>query len=285
MDIILNEELYAKHIINNKILGKKPSATLNILARYYREQGYTDDELFDKLGEFLHSCLGSNYNSTKWIECINNQINISKKYILKKINKICVTKAELQTIEDNIKSVRIRRLAFTILVLAKYHNLIFNKNNNWVNETFNTVFKLASINISPDNQPYMLNELLQTGLITTSLRVDSLNYRVNFIDDTSEVAITITDMRELGKEYMLFTGMNYIRCQKCGILFKPKTHNHIYCNKCSKYQPIKNKTIICQDCGVEFEVDSISRIVRCNECYKKERSRINANYRKKTSSF
>ena len=46
----------------------------------------------------------------------------------------------------------------------------------------------------------------------------------------------------------------------------------------------KTKIIQCIDCGEWFEVEINSRTIRCADCYKKERSRINAEYRKKTSS-
>lgn len=46
----------------------------------------------------------------------------------------------------------------------------------------------------------------------------------------------------------------------------------------------KTKFIQCIDCGEWFEVEINSRTIRCADCYKKERSRINAEYRKKTSS-
>ena len=44
------------------------------------------------------------------------------------------------------------------------------------------------------------------------------------------------------------------------------------------YQPISTKTIQCIDCGKEVDVDALSRKIRCEECYKLERQRINREY-------
>ena len=80
-------------------------------------------------------------------------------------------------------------------------------------------------------------------------------------------------------------GSNFIQCEKCHKRFYKHSSNEKYCDKCKGYQKIKTKTLICCDCGKEFAVDSQSRKIRCEECHKKERSRINKNYREKTSSF
>ena len=58
------------------------------------------------------------------------------------------------------------------------------------------------------------------------------------------------------------------RCKKCKILFKPCSNNSKYCKNCGKYERINIKTIICCDCGKEFEVDSKdTKSTMCKECY------------------
>ena len=83
--------------------------------------------------------------------------------------------------------------------------------------------------------------------------------------------------------------VNFTHCQLCGKIFKKRSNNDVYCRECADnvkyYEPIETKKIVCVDCGKEIEIESTSRKIRCDECFKKERSRINANYRKKTSSF
>ena len=48
---------------------------------------------------------------------------------------------------------------------------------------------------------------------------------------------------------------------------------------------MNTKIVKCIDCGKEFKIDSKSRKIRCDDCYKKERQRINKNYNDKTSSL
>ena len=55
-------------------------------------------------------------------------------------------------------------------------------------------------------------------------------------------------------------------CNKCGKRFIKSKCNQIHCDKCTKYTQKKNKTIICQDCGKEIIVDSLSKSIRCNDC-------------------
>ncbi len=60
-------------------------------------------------------------------------------------------------------------------------------------------------------------------------------------------------------------------CSKCGKRFIKTKINQVNCSKCSKYTPVKQKTIICQDCGTKFIVSSSSRKTRCDKCKNEER--------------
>lgn len=64
------------------------------------------------------------------------------------------------------------------------------------------------------------------------------------------------------------------RCKKCGSLFNQKKSNQSLCKKCSTYQPIGTKIITCLDCGKGVEVDASSRTIRCDDCLRFERRRI-----------
>lgn len=59
--------------------------------------------------------------------------------------------------------------------------------------------------------------------------------------------------------------------------------DYIVRNLTENIKPRSTKFIRCIDCGEWLEVEINSRTIRCADCYKKERSRINAEYRKKTS--
>jgi len=63
---------------------------------------------------------------------------------------------------------------------------------------------------------------------------------------------------------------DYIYCSKCGKRFYRDHHNEILCENCKDRSTIGKKTIICVDCGKEFEViESVKNKYRCNGCQKK----------------
>ena len=271
MTTILNEYKYALEILEKHLIGNKPSETLSVLARYYRhKENRKDKEIYTLLDIHMKNFY-PNYNSVKWSITIDKQVKKSKKYPLIEIEYIPITKSEIETI-NNLKSIRMKRLAFTILVCAKYSNLRNNKNNNWVNREAKELFRLSHINTTISEQCSMVYELTNLNLVSLSKKVDNTNLRVEFIDDSAEIVIKVDDMREIGYAYMKYIGENIIPCEKCGQLINPRGTKRKYCIDCSKYQPISYKTIYCIDCGKEVVVDArnVSK-KRCDNCQKQHR--------------
>lgn len=239
MDIIMNEYTYAENLVNKQDLkvsdlGDKPSATLNLLARYYRELGKSDEQIKELLNDFLHKCLKDRYKESKWIDSIFYQVLKSKKYTLKKVDKVDVTKSEIDMIRE-VKGKSRQKVLFTLLVLAKYYNSISEKNKNWTNLEYKKIFKLANVQLSIQNQALMINDLYNCGFVNVSKNVGKPNIQVNFIDNESEIALTITRLKDLGKEYLLFCGEDYIRCEECGLpIKKSKNGKSKYCQVCAE---------------------------------------------------
>lgn len=275
----MNEYTYAENLLNKQDLkacdlGDKPSSTLNLLARYYREIGKNDDEIKELLNDFLNRCLKDKYKESKWIDSIFYQVVKSKKYNLKKVDNVVVTKSEIEIIQS-VKGKSRQKVLFTLLILAKYYNAVSDKNKNWTNLEYKKIFKLANVQLSIQNQALLINDLYNCGFVNVSKNVGKPNIQVNFIDNESDGVLTITRLKDLGKEYLMFCGEDYIRCQKCGSIIKNYKNNNKYCKDCGKYQPIETKTITCIDCGKEFEIDSSSRKIRCDNCYRLERQEHN----------
>ena len=267
----MNEYTYAKNLLNKQDLkacdlGDKPSSTLNLLARYYREIGKNDDEIKEFLSDFLNRCLKDKYKESKWIDSIFYQVIKSKKYNLKKVDNVIVTKSEMEIIQS-VKGKSRQKVLFTLLVLAKYYNAVSNKNKNWTNLEYKKIFKLANVQLSIQNQALLINDLYNCGFVNVSKNVGKPNIQVNFVDNESDTVLTITRLKDLGKEYLMFCGEDYIRCQKCGTLIKNYRNTNKYCKTCGQYQPIETKIITCVDCGKEFSVDArITNKIRCDEC-------------------
>lgn len=63
----------------------------------------------------------------------------------------------------------------------------------------------------------------------------------------------------------------YNRCKKCGNLFLVSSKNKKLCDECLIYTPVGEKTIICVDCGKEFQVDgNVKKQIRCSVCQQKK---------------
>ena len=274
----MNEYTYAENLLNKQDLkacdlGDKPSSTLNLLARYYREIGKNDDEIKELLSDFLNRCLKDKYKESKWIDSIFYQVVKSKKYNLKKVDNVVVTKSEIEIIQS-VKGKSRQKVLFTLLILAKYYNAVSDKNKNWTNLEYKKIFKLANVQLSIQNQALLINDLYNCGFVNVSKNVGKPNIQVNFVDNESDTVLTITRLKDLGKEYLMFCGEDYIRCQKCGTLVKNYKNTNKYCKTCGQYQPIEIKTVICVDCGEEFSVDARNmKKIRCDKCqsiYRKE---------------
>lgn len=278
----MNEYTYAENLLNKQDLkacdlGDKPSSTLNLLARYYREIGKNDDEIKELLSDFLNRCLKDKYKESKWIDSIFYQVVKSKKYNLKKVDNVIVTKSEMEIIQS-VKGKSRQKVLFTLLVLAKYYNAISDKNKNWTNLEYKKIFKLANVQLSIQNQALLINDLYNCGFVNVSKNVGKPNIQVNFVDNEPDAVLTIARLKDLGKEYLMFCGEDYIRCQKCGTLVKNYRNTNKYCKTCGQYQTIETKTVICVDCGKEFSVDARNmKKIRCDRCqsiYRKEWDRI-----------
>ena len=267
----MNEYTYAENLLNKQDLkacdlGDKPSSTLNLLARYYREIGKNDDEIKELLSDFLNRCLKDKYKESKWIDSIFYQVVKSKKYNLKKVDNVIVTKSEMEIIQS-VKGKSRQKVLFTLLVLSKYYNAVSDKNKNWTNLEYKKIFKLANVQLSIQNQALLINDLYNCGFVNVSKNVGKPNIQVNFVDNESDAVLIITRLKDLGKEYLMFCGEDYIRCQRCGTLVKNYKNTNKYCKTCGQYQPIETKTVICVDCGREFSVDArITNKIRCDEC-------------------
>lgn len=267
MKLILNEKNEAERIINTGDVGSKVNETLSLLSRYYRYEGYKTKEIIKFLSDFMTNNY-VNYNPDDWEKIINRYAK-SSKYILVQIDSIPVTKNELLSISQ-IKDKKLEKLAFTLLVLAKFGNMRNAENNNWVLVDEYDVLQRARIRGSLVAQYSCFYDLAKMDLITYSRRVDNINVRVGFVDNDSEIVLNITDLRELGYQYLMHKGKKYIKCAECGIVMKPtsnKSNNQKYCKDCAGYQPIGYKIINCCDCGKPFKVSAkATNVIRCDEC-------------------
>lgn len=242
MSIVLNEKEWVEEVLANRRLGINTSETLGRVSRYYYEKGYSKGDIREKLDDFLIQC-DPGVALVKWTDTLDWFTKNADKRSLIKINEIPVTKGELETI-GSLSGRQLKRLAFTLLCVAKYWNIANTNNSGWVNAPDKEVMKMANINTSIRRQSEMLRVMKEAGLIGYSNRVDNLNIQVKYIDGTSPAVLYISDFRNLGSQYMMYLGEPYFKCSQCEITIKKNSNSHKYCESCAREMYIK-KTVEC----------------------------------------
>ena len=234
MTIVLNEHEWARDMIASRSLGKKPFETLCRVARYYLDNQYSKKEVRKMLDTFLLQC-DPVASLPKWSDALDYALDRAMKYPAVKIESIPITAEELRLI-DKQKGSQARRLAFTLLCLAKYWDIVNPNGDHWVNSRDSDIMRMANISTSVKRQSVLYHQLRESGLIQFSKKVDNTNVRVCFISP-GEAVIHISDFRNLGYQYLKYQGDPYFECRGCGITAKfehpEKGKEQRYCRECA----------------------------------------------------
>jgi len=234
MTIVLDENEWAKDMIDQRSLGKKPFETLSRVAKYYMDKNYGKKEVRKLMETFLLQC-DPFISIPKWDNMIDYAITRASKYNAIRIEYITITKPEIEKI-NALAGRQTQRLAFTLLCLAKYWDIVNPQGDHWVNNKDSDIMKMANISTSIKRQSQMYHDLNAAGLIRFSKKVDNTNVRVCFIKD-GETAIRVHDFRNLGYQYLKYRGEPFFECQNCGIVTKynnpVKGAKQRYCKECA----------------------------------------------------
>lgn len=234
MSIVLNEYDWAERALNDKALGKKPYETLSRVAKYYTYKNYTRKEVRRLLDEFLLQCEPT-ASLVTWSDTLDNAAKYAAKYPLIMIEEIIITKPEMEKI-DALPGKQLRRLAFSLLCIAKYLYAVSPNTSYWVGTPDNEIMKMANINTSIKRQSSMFGQLKDAGMIRFSKQIDNLSVQVLFAEE-GEAAVRITDFRNLGYQYMKYHGEPYFECAHCGLTDKIRSATQRrpqkYCAQCA----------------------------------------------------
>ena len=240
MSVVLNEYEWAEEAVRNKSLGKKPSETLGRVAKYYISRGSSKTETRKLLEDFLRQC-DPVASIPKWSNMIDYSISKAMKYGIIEIDSIEVTDRELDRI-NSLEGRPVKRLAFTLLCLAKYWDTVNPKGDHWVINKDTEIMKLANINTSLRRQSAMFSELNKLGMIQFSRKIDNTSIRVCFIED-GKTEMKLCDFRDLGYQYLMHMGEPYYACESCGLIMKKKSDSKV--GRKSKY---------CPECAAEIKI-------------------------------
>lgn len=239
-------------MISSHSLGKKPFETLSRVARYYIDNGIPKNEVRKMLDVFLIQCEPT-ASVPQWADTIDAALSRALKYEAINIKSIDVTKPEMDRI-DALSGRQIKRLAFTLLCLAKYWDIVGKNAEHWVNSKDSDIMRMANIKESIRRQSLMFHRLNAADMIRFSKKVDNTNVKVNFVSP-GETVMSITDFRNLGYQYLKYHGEPYFECRNCGITTKyknPKSNKSMWQQK------------YCAACAVEIDtqqrVNSVMRL-------------------------
>ncbi len=235
--IVLNEHEWAEEMIASRSLGKKPFETLSRVSRYYIDNGIPKNQVRKMLDVFLIQCEPT-ASIPKWADTIDAALARALKYEAVSIKSIDITKPEMDRI-DSLDGKQVRRLAFTLLCLAKYWDNISRSKEHWVNSKDCDIMRMANINTSIKRQSLMYHNLNTAGMIQFSRKVDNTNVKVCFMEP-GDVVMSVTDFRNLGYQYLKYHGEPYFECCNCGITSKVNNaqtgragRKQKYCNACA----------------------------------------------------
>lgn len=247
MTIVLNEHEWAQEKIDSRSLGSKPFETLSRVAKYYIDKDYSKKDVRKMLDTFLLQCEPT-ASLPKWSETLDYAVARALKYNAIKIDYIEVTEPELELI-NSLEGKQIRRLAFTLLCLAKYWDIVNPQSSHWVNSKDSDIMRMANINTSIKRQSLMYHRLNEAGMVQFSKKVDNTNVRVCFITP-GKPAVIVTDFRNLGYQYLKHHGEPYFECQNCGITTKVEN-------------PTGRKQKYCKDCAIEIHMkQTVNSVMR-----------------------
>lgn len=242
MSIVLNEYEWAEQMINNHELGKKPIETLSRVAKYYYANKYSKKDVRKLLDTFLTQCDPS-VSLIHWSDTLDRVAKSVDKFPIICLDGICITQKELEKIET-LGGKQVKRLAFTLLCVAKYWDAVSNSNNHWVNSSDKEIMQMANINTSVKRQSMMFGELRDVGFIRFSKKIDNLNVQVTFMED-GETAMFIQDFRNIGYQFLKHYGEPYFDCVNCGITVKiqepSRGRRQKYCPSCAVELHTKQK--------------------------------------------
>lgn len=245
MDIVLNEIEWAAEMLRSGTIGKPATQALTAIAKYYYREGYPKKEVREKLEQYL---LRADPTATpvSWSDTLDRITKFAAKHPPVIVDSVVITKPEMEAIAA-VETVQQKRLAFTLLCLAKLRYAINPYTDHWVNTPDTDIMRMANIKTSVRRQSQMYAALRDSGLIRFSRKVDCLSVQVLFCAE-GEPEMEITDFRSLGYQYLRhLEPQKFFVCQNCGVVEripddKKRGRPKKYCDACA-YQVYLSQSV------------------------------------------
>lgn len=210
-------------------------------ARYnYFIKNLTDKKNYNEIMKFITENNTVGLTDFDIYEFVNKAINSAKKVGLKQVDHIYITKSELDFI-SNLDDIKLEKIAFVLLALAKYHNEVSEDEDDRVYIKLSEVKNMARINMNRVDFEYFYANLYDKGVLKHNTSPTSTMQIVNFVshnqNDDVVFELKEVDYLELAYAYLSWknNGKGYTRCTKCDRLMRQsKTRPRKYCEECAK---------------------------------------------------
>lgn len=228
----MNERRRAEDILSSVQETTNPIHNVYLLSRYYYAQGMRQKEVLEKIEDYLRQF--PFLVLPKWQQTVDKIVAKAKGKGLIEIEYVGITEKELAEIAK-LRKESLKKLAFTLLCIAKYFNTIRPENSSWVNTPDKDVFRMADIRtLDSKRQQKLIRELHLLGLVGYSKVVDNVNLRVLFVDAETEPVLHIYQFDDLGYQYLEYVGdPSIVHCKCCGKLIKKTSCRKDYCDECA----------------------------------------------------
>ena len=228
----MNERRRAEDILSSVQETTNPIHNVYLLSRYYYTQGMRQKEVLEKIEDYLRQF--PFLVLPKWQRTVDKIVAKAKDKGLIEIEYVGITEKELAEIAK-LRKESLKKLAFTLLCIAKYFNTIRPENNSWVNTPDKDVFRMSDIRtLDCKRQQQLIRELYLLGLIGYSKVVDNVNLQVLFVDAETEPVLHIYQFDDLGYQYLEYVGdPSIVHCKCCGKLIKKTSCRKDYCDECA----------------------------------------------------
>lgn len=228
----MNERRRAEDVLSSVRETTNPIHNVYLLSRYYYAQGMRQKEVLEKIEDYLRQF--PFLVLPKWQRTVDKIVAKAKGKGLIEIEYVGITEKEFAEIAK-LRKESLKKLAFTLLCIAKYFNTIRPENNSWVNTPDKDVFRMADIRtLDCKRQQQLIRELYLLGLIGYSKVVDNVNLQVLFVDAETEPVLHIYQFDDLGYQYLEYVGdPSIVHCKCCGKLIKKTSCRKDYCDECA----------------------------------------------------
>ena len=210
-------------------------------ARYnYFIRNLTDKKNYNEIVNFITTHSTTGITDFEIYEFVNKAISSAKKTGLKQVEHIYITQSELDFI-INLNDIKLEKLAFALLALAKYHNEVSGDDNDVVYIKLSEIKNMARINMSRVDFEYFYANLYDYGVLKHNTSPTSTIQIVNFVshDENDAVVFELNEVDYLELAYVYLSwknnGVGYARCTVCNrIMRQSKTRPRKYCEECAK---------------------------------------------------